>query len=124
MPEPLPVRIVAVEDVRLDAAAGLEERLHDFYVRLLEFERAAGDELAYRAENFTVRFVVHETPPPRESLRPLGVIVLSLADAERKLLEREIEYTRQRGVTPGSESLLVLDPAGNWVEIQEDRRIL
>jgi hypothetical protein len=89
---------------------------------VLEFERLPG-ELGYRAENVLLRFTVHERPPVRESLRPLGVIVLSLADAERKIIERELEYTRQRGTTPGSQSLLLLDPAGNWVEIVEDRRV-
>src|SRR5688572_7744007 len=39
MPEPLPVRVLAVEDVRLPATAGLEPQLDDFYVGLFGFER-------------------------------------------------------------------------------------
>src|SRR3954454_9604123 len=39
MPEPLPVRLVAVADVRLPATAGLERELDAFYVDLLGFER-------------------------------------------------------------------------------------
>ena len=39
MPEPLPVRLVAIEDVRLPAPAKIEEKLDAFYVTLLQFER-------------------------------------------------------------------------------------
>jgi hypothetical protein len=128
IPEPLPVRLIAVEDVRLPAPADVEEQLDAFYVGLLEFERtadaAAAGEIAYRSENFTLRFdVIPGIAIVRESLRPLGVEVLSLSGTERKLLDRELEYVRQRGVTPGTESLLLLDPAGNWVEISQARRV-
>jgi len=34
-----------------------------------------------------------------------------------KLIEAKIEYTRQRALLAGRESLLLLDPAGNWVEL-------
>jgi hypothetical protein len=122
MPEPLPVRMVAVEDVRLPAPAGVETQLDEFYVKLLEFERVAG-ELSYRADNFTLRFDVLEHPLSHDSLRPTQIEVLSLADAQQKLIDREIEYTRQRGVTPGQETLVLLDPAGNWVELIEYRQI-
>ena len=43
--------------------------------------------------------------------------------AELKLVEAEHDYLRQRGLTPGQESLLLQDPAGNWVELFEVRRI-
>jgi hypothetical protein len=49
------------------------------------------------------------------------VEVPSLAAAEARLVAAEIEYVRQKGVTPGQESLLLLDPAGNWVELLEMR---
>jgi hypothetical protein len=128
IPEPLPVRLVAVEDVRLDVAAGLEKPLDDFYVALLEFQRleaqdAQEGQIAYRAENFILRFDVHERPPERQAMRPLGIEVLSLPAMRKKLDEREIEYVRQRGLTPGSQSLLVLDPGGNWIEISETRQV-
>src|SRR4026208_1292462 len=38
-PGPLPVKLLAVEDVRLPATAGLESQLDAFYVGLLGFER-------------------------------------------------------------------------------------
>jgi hypothetical protein len=167
MPEPLPVKVLAVEDVRLPATAGLESQLDDFYVGLLEFERVdvelprprpkvepmpgvrqdgrewpmirrgrAGLPLAltgadrphtfgpvYRAENFRVHFDLVEGLVERESLRPLGVEVPSLAATEGKLTAAEIEYVRQRGVTPGQESLLLTDPAGNWIELVGMRQL-
>ena len=122
MPEPLPVRLVAVEDVHLNAAAGTETQLDDFYVNFLQFERTP-TELAYRADNFTLHFNVLEHPMSHDSLRPMQIEVLNLADAEQKLIDREMEYTRQRGVTPGQETLLLLDPAGNWVELIEHRPV-
>jgi hypothetical protein len=123
MPEPLPVRLTAVEDVRLPAPAAVDVLALDaFYVGLLELERIA-TELAYRAENFALYFERVDGTIVHESLRPLGVEVLSLAETEKKLIAAELEYTRQRGLTPGSETLLLLDPAGNWVEISEIRVI-
>lgn len=120
LPEPLPVRLIAVEDVRLETAAGLESQLDEFYVDLLAFERVEG-ELAYRADNFILRFALYETMPQRDSLRPLGIEVISLREAEQKLIERELPYVRQRGITPGRDVLVLLDPAGNWIEISEAR---
>jgi hypothetical protein len=123
IPEPLPVRLIAVEDVHLLAPPGVEEALDALYVGLLQFERLPG-ELSYRSDNFTLRFSVSaERPLVHDSLRPLGIEVLSLIDTEHKLVDAEIEYTRQRGVTPGSETLLLLDPAGNWLEISGIRLI-
>jgi len=49
--------------------------------------------------------------------------VLSLAETEQKLIDREIEYTRQKSLQPGTESLLLLDPAGNWIVLSEVRAI-
>src|SRR5436190_18547273 len=107
MPEPLPVRLIAVENVRLPAAIGIDDRLDTFYVDLLEFERVRG-ELTYRADNFVLRFDTKEQPVSHDSLRPLGIEVLSLAETEKKLIDREIEYERHRGLTPGLETLLLL----------------
>ena len=124
MDEPLPVKLVAVDDVRLPAPAGVEVQLDAFYVGLLGFERIPPEpELLYRAETFTLRFDVDERPVAHESLRPQGIEVSSLADLELKLIEGEYDYVRQRGVLPGSESIVMRDPAGNWVELVELRAI-
>ena len=120
MPDPLPVRLIAVDHVRLPAPAGVEVKMDALYVDLLEFERVAG-ELSYRADNFTLRFDVLDRPVTHESLRPQQIEVLSLRDTEKKLVDAEIEYARQKGLTPGEEMLLLIDPAGNWIEIVERR---
>ena len=122
VPEPLPVRLIAVNDARLPAAAGLERRLDAFYAGLFGFERetdASGEAIAYRADNFTVHFDVHEAPVRRLDLRPLGVEVPSLAALEEKLIEAEQEYERRRGLLPGEHAIVLLDPAGNWIEVVE-----
>jgi hypothetical protein len=127
MDEPPPVRLVAVEDVRLPALPGLDAELDAFYVGLWQFERdlAEAPAIVYRAENVRLRFeiVTEQKPIERDTLRPQGIEVLSLAEAELKLVEAERDYLRQRGLTPGQESLLLQDPAGNWIELFEVRRV-
>ncbi|MEA2710927.1 MAG: hypothetical protein QOF78_3528 [Phycisphaerales bacterium] len=130
LPEPLPVRLVAVEDVRLRAPRGVEEQLDFFYVGLLGFDRAApharaaGEEIVYRSETFNLRFQLTDSPLVHDTLRPQGIEVdVALVDLEKKFVEAELEFTRERGVTPGRETLRLLDPGGNWVEIGEIRLI-
>jgi len=55
----------------------------------------------------------------RDGVRPIGIEVRSLRDAERKLFDNQIDYIRQRGLLPGLISLLLQDPAGNWIELFE-----
>jgi len=125
MDEPPPVRLVAIEDVHLPAIAGLEVELDHFYVGLLEFARDPDlKQIVYHAENFAIRFDVRELLPQRREYRPLAIEVRSLLVAEHKLIDAKLEYVRQRTLTPGEESLWLLDPAGNWVEIVERREIL
>jgi hypothetical protein len=119
IPEPLPVRLVAVEDVRLSALMEAARDLDEFYVGLMGFEREhIQSENIYRAENLRLRISLTTTPPPRD-LRPLGIEVVSLADVERRLIEREMEYEVQKSLLPGRRTLLLLDPGGNWVSISE-----
>jgi hypothetical protein len=125
VPQPLPVRLVAVEDVRLPALAGVEDELDEFYVKMLEFERdRSGEQLVYRADNFRLCFAVMPPPIQHDGHRPVQIEVLSLREAERKVFDAQIEYLRQRGLTPGSESLLLRDPCGNYVELVERREII
>jgi hypothetical protein len=119
---PPPVRLQAVNDCSLPSIAGQEPELDRFYVRLLGFER--DDETAqivYRAENFRLQFQVRERPPLREDFIALGVSVPSLSDLMTRLNELELPYTLQRGLVPGTDSILLLDPAGNILEIAEIR---
>lgn len=126
MPEPLPVRLVAVEDVRLVSAAGLENELDAFYVTMLKFERqeqAEVEQIIYRADNVRLIFEIVESPVERDMLRPTLIEVLSLPLAEQQLIDLKIDYTRQRGVSLGRFGLLLLDPAGNWVELIERKLV-
>ena len=124
MDEPLPVRLVAIADVTLPVIAGLEVDLDRFYVGLFEFARDPDlRQLIYHADNFGLRFVVQELLPERGEYRPLQIEVQSLLVAEQKLREAKIEYVRQKTLTPGEESLVLLDPAGNWVELVEYRAV-
>lgn len=125
MPEPPPVRLVAVEDVHLQAPAGLEKQLDDFYLSMLDFEREPARQgvIHYKAENVRLIFTIKETLPPRSDLRTTTVEVDSLADAEAKIIAREFEYQRMKGLTAGEEALLLLDPAGNWLSIRESREV-
>ena len=124
VPEPLPVRLVTVADARLPAAAGLERRLDAFYVNVLGFERRDdGGIITYRAENFSLHIDTLEPPLSRTDMRPLAIEVPSLAEMEGKLIEAELEYSRQRGLLPGEEMIVMLDPAGNWLEIVDRRAV-
>ncbi len=124
MDEPLPVRLVAIEDIRLPALAGVEVELDRFYVGLLEFARDPDlRSLVYHADNFSIRFEVCELLPQRHEYRPAQIEVQSLLVAEHKLIDAKIEYVRQKTLVPGEESLVLLDPAGNWVELVELRAI-
>jgi len=128
LPDPLPVRLVAVENVRMLAPRGADERLDAFYVGLLGFDRycapeAGGGELVFRADNFLLRFQFVDPPLVHDTLRPQGIEVDDLLALEKRFVEAELEFTRERGITPGRETLLLLDPAGNWVEIGEIRLI-
>jgi hypothetical protein len=120
MDEPPPVRLVCIDDVRLVTLPGRDAELDRFYVGLLEFVRESQDGgPVYRAENFRLRFdTIHgQRPIERDGVRPIGVEVRSLRDAELKLAEARIDYLRQRGLLPGQMSLLVQDPSGNWIEL-------
>lgn len=122
MPEPLPVRLVVIDDVHLTTPAGNEQLLDEFFVDLLGFERDEDNsKMVYRADNARIEFDVLEVPACRVNYRPVQIEVPSLIEMELKLIEAELEFTRQRGLSLGQDSLLLLDPAGNWIEILEAR---
>jgi hypothetical protein len=125
LPEPPPVRLVAIEDVHAPAAAGVEKALDAFYVGLLKFVREGSDtgHITYKSENWRLRFDVREPPVVREDFRPLGIDVPSLILLERELIAREIEYHRQKGLVAGQDTLLLQDPAGNWLQIGQFVRV-
>jgi hypothetical protein len=118
--EPPPVRLIAIEDCRLPATAGLEPKLDQFYLGLLRFFRVEDPaRVAYHAENHDLYFQITELPQPRTDARSLGIAVPSLAELTQRLNEAEIEYIRQRGLIPGFDTISLYDPAGNPLEISE-----
>jgi len=122
--EPPPVRLVTVADAHLPAWAGSERELDAFYIGILGFERDAEAQFpVYRAQNFRICFDVVEPPIAREDMRALGIEVLSLSQVEANLIDEEIEYLREKGMTTGSLHLLLLDPSGNWIALTEARII-
>ena len=124
IPEPPPVHLVAVADVVLPVVAGLEKELDRFYVGLLRFERdLETSEVVYRAGNFRLRFEVLECPPDRDDMRAVGIAIPSLTEMIQKLSDQDIEFARQRGISPAQDTLLLLDPAGNWIELSEMTRV-
>ncbi len=125
MEEPPPVRLLAVADCRLSAAAGLESSLDKFYVGLLRFERHEDPTvIRYRAENGELHFVVTEVRQAPPDFRSLGICVPSLPQLALKLAEAEIEYDHQRGLLPGQESFILTDPAENLLEITEIKTVI
>jgi hypothetical protein len=119
MVEPPPVRLITVDDATLITGAGLEKELDAFYVDLLQLVRDPGGAMAYRAANFAIVFQVVEPPVRRPDMRAIGIEVQSLAEARKKLIDVEIEHVLQRGLTPGMLSILLQEPAGNWIELTE-----
>jgi hypothetical protein len=119
VPEPLPVRLIAVADMRVESPAGRERQLDAFYGKLLGMERVPGEAIVYRTDNFDLYVEVLEPPVMREDFRPVRAQVRSLAETERKLIEAEMPYARRKGLLPGDEALVTQDPAGNWVELSE-----
>jgi len=121
---PPPVRLDTLADAQLFAIAGMETQLDGFYVDILKFDRDdSEDGLAYRAENWRLRFELLERPQPREDYRLLGVVVPSLADIVGRLTDAGVSYTLQVGLLAGQECIVISDPCGNLLAITESRAI-
>ncbi|HEY7089157.1 MAG TPA: hypothetical protein VH518_13765 [Tepidisphaeraceae bacterium] len=116
---------MAIDDLHVPAAAGLEIQLDEFYVSLLRFDRedAPRGQIIYKAENFRLCFDVLEPPIDRQDFRPIGIEVPSLTILQQQLIDREIEFQWLRGLSVARETLLLQDPAGNWVAITERREV-
>jgi hypothetical protein len=124
-----PVRVVAIADVTLTAIAGLERQLDSFYAGLLQFERETyskntASQIVYRAENVRLRLTVHERPPERIDLRPLIVALPNLGDLVSRLNEREMKYVHQPGLLPGTDCIILKDPAGNFIQAVESVELI
>ena len=125
MPEPPPVRRVAIEDVSLPATQAEIAKLDAFYIGLLRFERdgnASG--IVYKAENARLHIRPVADDAPREEMRAMGVEVPSLRDLELLLVHREIPFIKERGIAVGHLKVLLQYPARNWLRLGEMTRIL
>jgi hypothetical protein len=122
--EPLPVTLEAVADMHVPTPRVPREEFDRLYLTILEFAPLPDPHyLVYRAENFNLRFDLPRRELLHSDYRYVKIVVQSLAATEAKLVEAEIEYQRQKGITPGQESLLLTDADGNWLEIREHREI-
>jgi hypothetical protein len=126
VPEPLPVKLISIDDVHLPAPAGAEHLLDQLYVGILQMIKVSADHerLVYRADNFDLVFELAERPVPHDSLVATQIEIPSLRAAMEHLTAAEIEFDRARGLVPGDDRLVFLDPAGNWINLQERRMIL
>ena len=124
IPEPPPVRVIAVDGVSLAATAKEATKLDAFYVGLLKFERDEKDAgFVYKAENVRLRFAIEESPP-KDEMRVLGIEVPSLRDLELLLVDRQLEFIKEAGLFVGQTTFLLQDPAGQWLRLGEVRRIV
>jgi len=125
IPEPPPVRLVAVEDITLPATAEESSKLDAFYVGLLRFERDAKDDgLVYKAENAKLKFRIVGPDVLREDMRAIGIDVPSLRDLELLLVDKEWPFEKERGIMLGQMTFRLRDPAGNWICLSEILRII
>jgi hypothetical protein len=125
IPEPLPVKLVAVADMRIKGTTGMRLAFDGFYMGVLGFGPVDDPEAwAYQTENFQLIVEGVEGLVERLDYRPVPVVAASLAAIIERLNEREIPFERQRGLQVGQFSLRVLDPSGNGVEVSEEIRIL
>lgn len=119
MPEPPPVRILAVNDVHLPAAVGREAELVAFYVGVLNFTAKRVDDgpLTFVAENVDLVFDLALPPVNYENLAPTMLEVPSLRNLREMLFDREITHETMHGLMPGTEHVVVRDPGGNLLAI-------
>ena len=120
MEQPLPVELEAVADVRGPSPLCNLARMDQLYVDILEFAPLS-EAAAYRAENFNLRFDLADAD--RSGYRTIRIIVQSLVRVVTRLMDAQIEYTRQKGIMPGQDALVFEDPDGNWLEVRQRRTL-
>lgn len=132
MPEPPPVRVIAVENVTLVAPAKHARAIDHLMTAVLPLVKEvptrqadvdAGAIGVYQAENVRVVYLAREEPPPS----PRHILQLELADLRglrQRLQDAEIEYELSKRLMPGDVRVAFLDAAGNPIEVLENRAIL
>jgi hypothetical protein len=136
MYEPPVVRLISIDDVTLHATPATAPLLDFFYIQLLGFERHADDlnhtennpknpvtQIIYRAEKNSVIFDIVNVVLPRDDYRPVQVATPLFDLFVRQITELEMPFEWQKGVAPGLETVLLKDPAGNWMLVEPIRAI-
>jgi hypothetical protein len=130
--QPLPVRLVAIEDVHVPCPAGVDHLLDAFYVDLLNMVRLNDiddiDEngvtvIRFRADNHVLHLHVEDRPVEHDALRPLIVELDDRASLMKKLIANHIHYEWVKGIAAGDDHVLLIDPAGNYVGVIHHVRV-
>lgn len=115
--------IHAIADVRIECPPEAEDRLRWFYADVLGLRPAVpGDDAAgpaFAAHGLVLRIEVRPDARPSPVRRRLVVQIDSLVDAEQRLRDMGLGSELLRGMGIGDRRLVVLDPAGNRVELKE-----
>lgn len=126
--QPLPVRLIAVDDVTIPCPAGVDHLLDAFYVELLGMKRVtnAGPSLAlvieFRADNVSLRLAVEDRPVEHDALRPMMVEVDDRGRLIKEVIDRRMPFEMIKSLIAGEDHLLLIDPAGNYVGVLQHRR--
>lgn len=125
VPEPPPVRLVAVDDVHLPAETGPSDPMDAFYVGLFAFERryADADVIVYHAERFRLMFDLEEPPVEHEHLRPIGIEVPRLSVLIERMRDAGVAFDVVKAIVSGQIVIELQDPAGNWLAVTERREV-
>ncbi len=124
-------RLIAVNDVEIEARSGIEEKLCWFYdvvagLPLVGDRRAVDDvsgscdELRFRSDRLELRIHIVENPAVVGVDRRVHVAVGALKEVCDLLDEDGYEYSACRGMRFTDRYLSLLDPAGNRVEFRRD----
>lgn len=132
MDEPLPVELIAVDDVHVEAMREHLPAMEELYLGLLGMVRAdeasadsPADQCVYCADNYCLVIHLVEGPPKsKQDYRPVKLVVPLLRVLRQGLIDREIEHQYQLGIVPGSHCVVLMDAAGNWLNVNERREVM
>jgi hypothetical protein len=119
------VRLEAIADVHLESPPHRRERIRRFYSRLIGLaerprEADVPEDLCFASELLRLRVRVTADALPSPNRRRALIRVPSLPMLMEALSEQGFTYQIQRGLSFFDRRLLVLDPAGNLVELKEE----
>jgi hypothetical protein len=117
--EPPPVKVLAVRDVELQAADDELPAVAAFYAGLLGLKPL--DARTFGSATVDLRLVPPEGE--RDSLKPLGLQAQHYKQIVERLQMDEVDFEIVRGLVAGGDTILLRDPAGNWVGIGEWREV-